>query len=217
MSGLGVNQDLSRLISFRRRPIHAHTQTCDSHHRQFSITVPVFIRLIRGRGATSAGSKMLSRNRLLSALTHRSLAGIVVLSMSLMSFGVDSCETSCLFGHAECADELIRSSASAQSMGSMPMGEASEYARLLHQTVASSASTVPRMEPVSCRSDEFCKDASTSVMRPTGRAEIQRARSATIGAAFAQSGALGEQLVRQSGSSPPRTADPHLVSMTLRI
>ena len=136
----------------------------------------------------------------------RSLASLIVLAMSLMSLGVDSCETSCLVSHAQCAEDSTQSTASAQPMSSPSMGMRE-----------SSASQVPGMESVSCRSDEFCKDASTSVMRPTSRAELQKARWASFGAVFAVSEAPGEYLVNQSASPPPRTTDPLRFLMTLRI
>lgn len=161
---------------------------------------------------------MLSINRLLLALIQRSLAGVIVLSMSLMSLGVDSCETSCLVSHVRCADGSTQFSASAQPMSfpSMGMRDASEAARLAMRAVASSASQVPRMESVSCRSDEFCKDASTSIMRPSGRAEIQKARWMTFGDVFAGSEAPDKYLVSTPGSPHPGVIDPRF-SMTLRI
>jgi hypothetical protein len=160
-----------------------------------------------------------SIHRTPSLVAGNCLASLMVLAMFLMSLGVDTCETSCLMGHVRCADDLAQSSGSAESMNSpsMDMRDATEYAFLAMRIVALSGSRVPRMESALCSSDEFCKDASTSVMRPSGRAEIQKARWATFGAVFAENGATGDYLVSKPGSPPPRTADPPVYSMTLRI
>jgi hypothetical protein len=162
---------------------------------------------------------MLSINPLLSALIQRSLAAVIVSLMSLMPLGVDSCETSCLLGHLQCADESAQFSAMAQPMGSSSSGMAKTpgYARLATQIVASSTSALLSIESVSCRSDESCKDASRSVMRPAGRTELQKDRSTTVGVAPVLYWSTRECLNSKTESPPPKATSRHLRSVILRI
>jgi len=167
----------------------------------------------------SGENKMLSRQQIPSALMKRSLASLIVLSVSLMSFAVDNCETSCLFNDVHCAGELAQPSQPAQPMdsASMKMGGTPEHARLAARTGAGSGSAVRPLESASCGSKELCKDASASTMRPTVRTEFQRARWMAVGAVFTLNWSTRECLGNKSESPPPTAIGPHLLSMTLRI
>ena len=161
---------------------------------------------------------MLSRKHIPSALMKRSLASLVVLSVSLMSSAVGSCEISCLLGDVRCVNELAQSSPPAQPADSaaMEMGGTPEHSRAAVRTVAGSHSAVRRVESASCF-DELCKDASASAMLSTDRTEIQKAQWMAVGVVFPANWSTRECLSNKTESPPPKAVGVNLLSISLRI
>ena len=140
---------------------------------------------------------MISGQHIGMGLLRRSLVSAVMLSLSLMSFAVDACETFCLFDGFRCARMSSEVSAPANLMGSAP----SEMGSMV----------------TPCDRAEFCKDATTSVMRPAARVEIQKAQQTTIGIPFAVKWSNRGYLTFKAESPPPESPPLNPLSTNLRI
>ena len=163
-------------------------------------------------------NEMLPRAHISSVLMKRSLASVVVLSLSVMSFAVSNCEISCLFD-VHCAGALAQSSPSAAPMdpASMEMGMTPEHAHLAARTGASSSSGGRRLESASCSSGDLCKDASASAMLPTARTEFQKVRWMAVDVVVALNWSTRECLGDKAEYPPPKAIAPNLLSINLRI
>jgi hypothetical protein len=163
-------------------------------------------------------NEMLPRAHISSVLMKRSLASVVVLSLSFMSFAVSNCEISCLFDDVHCAGALAQSSPSVpMDPASMEMGMTPEHAHLAARTGASSSSGGRRLESASCSSGDLCKDASASAMLPTARTEFQKVRWMAIDVVVALNRSTRECLGDKAEYPPPKAIAPNLLSINLRI
>jgi hypothetical protein len=162
---------------------------------------------------------MLPRVHISSVLMKRSLASVVALSLSFMSFAVSNCEISCLFDDVHCTGALAQSSPSAQPMdpASMEMGMTPEHAHLAARTGASSSSGGRRLESASCSSGDLCKDASASAMLPSARTEFQKVRWMAVDVVVALNWSTRECLGDKAEYPPPKAIAPNLLSINLRI
>jgi hypothetical protein len=123
---------------------------------------------------------MLSKRHTGSLLMRRSLASVVVVSVSLMSAAVDACQTVRFFNAVRCADESPSMNYTSETMASPIRTFCSAY----------------------CEKAEFCTDATTSVMRPAARVEVPKAHRMIIGAAFAVYWS-GREYPSYTAESPP--------------
>jgi hypothetical protein len=149
-----------------------------------------------------------------SGWLRRSLASLILFSVSLMSLAVDACETSCLldgFGCGPMSSEASPPNNSAGSasfeMGSMVTGRGA----------ASSSSKVTSLASKPCDGAEFCKDATTSVMRPAARIGIQKTSQTVISAASTLKWSNLEYLSNKIESPPPESPPLSPLSINLRI
>jgi hypothetical protein len=160
---------------------------------------------------------MLSGQLLRPALMKRPLAGLIVLSLSLMSFAVENCEASCLFDGVRWADGSARSDMPTRAMASLKTERASERNHLAAPTGMSRCSSVSRLESKSCVDNELCKEDPATVMLPTGRTEFRNVRWIAVGVTFAPTWSTVEFCSNRAESPPSKEANPHLFSMRLRV
>lgn len=150
----------------------------------------------------------------------RTLAVLIVLSVSVMSSAVGSCEVSCLLDDAHCVDQLGTASAAAQpatGSASMEMGGPPEHSRLAMGTGVDFDAAVGSAESVSC-SNELCRDASASAMFPTARTDAPRAGWMAVGVVFPLSNWSSlECLGSKTESPPPKAVGLSPLSTILRI
>jgi hypothetical protein len=157
---------------------------------------------------------MLSRRHSGSGLLRRSVASTMILFVSLMSLAVDACETSCLFDGFRCAPMSSEVSLPTNLMGSASFEMGS---MVTGQGAASSSSRVTCLESAPCDRAEFCKDATTSVMRPTARVEIQKAQWMTVDVTFTVKRSSREYRSHKIESPPPEFARLNPLSISLRV
>ena len=157
---------------------------------------------------------MLSRRHSGSGLLRRSVASTMILFVSLMSLAVDACETSCLFDGFRCAPMSSEVSLPTNLMGSASFEMGS---MVTGQGAASSSSRVTCLESAPCDRAEFCKDATTSVMRPTARVEIQKTSQTVISATSTSKWSNWEYLSDKIEPPPPESPPLSPLSINLRI
>jgi hypothetical protein len=164
-------------------------------------------------------NEMRSRAHISSVLMKRSLASVVVVCLSIMSFAVSNCEISCLFDDVHCTGALVQSSRSAQPMESaaMEMGMTPEHVQLAARTGISSGSGGFRLESTSCGSGDLCKDATASALLPTARTEFQKTRWMAVDAVFALNWSTRECLANKAEYPPPKAVGLSPLSIILRI
>jgi len=139
---------------------------------------------------------MLSRRHSGPLLIRRSLASLVVVSVFLMSLAVDACQTSRFFETFRCSEEPFFAASSMH------------FRSPAVRTFSSSR----------CEGDEFCKDATTSVMVPTPRLGFQRAPQLVIDATFAMKWSSLEYPGYTGAESPlPESPGLNPLSINLRI
>ena len=157
---------------------------------------------------------MVSRQHIGFGWLRRSFASLILLSVSLMSLGVDACETSCLFDGFRCS---TMSSEVSQPANLMDSAWSEMGSMITGRGAASSSSRVTCLESALCDRTEFCKDATTSVMRPTARVQIQKARWMTVDAAFAVKWSNREYPSCKIVLPPFESPGPNPLSISLRI
>lgn len=151
-------------------------------------------------------------------LTRRFLAGLIVLSFFLMSLGVDTCQASCLFdgfsglGESAPPSHIVHAAAAGQyaHFVSAHAIESIRTAMPLGMSVRSSYSMPGNGE-------EFCEDATTSVMVPAPRTHLQPVQWIATPVALPPIASNSQRVVETTPPLPSAAISPHLLSMTLRI
>lgn len=141
------------------------------------------------------------------AIVKPSLASLIVLSMSLMSSAVGSCEVSCLLEDGHCADEMVQGSAA---------GGTADRLQLAVRTSGRADSAAGLVEAASACNDELCKDGSVSAVFPAARVEIPKTQAAA-GVVFVLNATARACPSHESESPPPKAVSLNPLSVNLRI
>ena len=157
---------------------------------------------------------MVSGQHIASGLLRRSFASVILFSVSLMSLAVDACETSCLLDGFRCVPMSSEVSLPANLMGSASSEMGS---MVMGRSPASSTSKVTCLASAACDGTEFCKDATTSVMRPAARIGIRKTSQTVISAASTPKWSNWEYLSDKIESPPPESPPLSPLSINLRI
>jgi hypothetical protein len=153
------------------------------------------------------------------AAAKRSLASLVVVTVSLMSSLVSSCEISCLFDDVQCAGVSTGTASPAQLVASISLSAEglSEHARGAMRNGAQPDSVVRGPESASECGVELCKDASASAMLSAVRTEFRNVRSLALAVVRAANVRTTKCLSHGAESPPPRAAGASPPSTILRI
>lgn len=147
------------------------------------------------------------------SVSARALASVFALALFLMSLGVDTCEASCLFNGSHCADE-----SSAMPMPKPAMNSAGhEHAGYIARAPRLATAVAKRFEPADCSTNEFCIDATTSVMRPVDRTVSLKALYVAEGVILTPHDPVMGSFGILVASPPPIAISPHPLSTSLRI
>ena len=151
---------------------------------------------------------MQLREFIVYAIVKRSLASLIVLSMSLMSSAVGSCEVSCLLEDGHCANEMVQGSAASGT---------ADRLQLAVRTSGRADSAAGLVEAASACNDELCKDGSVSAVFPAARVEIPKTQAAAGVVVFAPSATARAWPSHESESPPPKAVSLNSLSVNLRI
>jgi len=142
----------------------------------------------------------------------RFLAGTIVLSISLMSSAVSTCEISCLFDENHCAD----SSAMGGRLRSVKIDEMTKQSQDATQAGIPPDSDGIFMQTDSVCNDKLCKNVSTAALLPN-RTQLKSIQWVAVSVITSAKLHTGRCVVHKSASPPQKFARLNTLSVTLRI